>query len=230
MNRAIACAVALVALMGAACGDEGGSGSSNDTTTTTAGTTTSRPAPTEAEAKAAVLTTSDLPAGWEVDDSTDDDAADDDNPCPAFDKIEEVKPAAEAEASFARAETGPFVEHTVEIYADEATAQRVMQLADEAVRACNTFTQSDPDMGNLRGTFALGTNPNLGDQSMAAAMTATAEGVELSGEIVVVRDGRAISLIFNLGMQVQGVRTGRLESALTTELARKAAAKLQAAA
>lgn len=229
MNKALACMAALLGLVAAACGD-GGSGNSGDTTTTSAATTTSRPAPTEAEAKAAVLTTSDLPAGWEVDDTTDDGGDDDDNPCPAFDKLDEVKPAAEAEASFARAETGPFVEHTVEIYADEATAQRVMQLADEAVRACNTFTQSDEDLGSVRGSFALGTNPNLGDQSMAAAMTATAEGVEISGEIVVVRDGRAISVIFNLGMQVEGVRTGRLESALTTELARKAAAKLQAVA
>lgn len=228
MNKAIACMAALLGLITAACGD--GSGNSADTTTTTAATTTSRPAPTEAEAKAAVLTTSDLPAGWEVDDSTDDGGDDDDGPCPAFDKLDEVKPAAEAEASFARAETGPFVEHTVEIYADEATAERVMQLADEAVRACNTFTQNDEDLGTMRGSFALGTNPNLGDQSLAAAMTATAEGVDINGEIVVMRDGRAVSVIFNLGLQVEGVRTGRLESALTTELARKAAAKLQAVA
>ena len=230
MNKALACMAALLGLVATACGDNGSGNSGDTTTTTAASTTTSRPAPTEAEAKAAVLTTSDLPSGWEVDDSTDDGGDDDDNPCPAFDKLDEVKPAAEAEASFAKAETGPFVEHTVEIYADEATAQRVMQLADEAVRACNTFTQTDEDLGSVRGTFALGTNPNLGDQSMAAAMNASAEGVQISGEIVVVRDGRAISVIFNLGMQVQGVRTGRLESALTTELARKAAAKLQAAA
>lgn len=224
MNRAGTCAVALVALMGAACGEGGGSGNSGDTTTTTAAsTTTSRPAPTEAEARAALLTSADLPSGWQFDDDDSEEDSDDDV-CPAFSRIRAIKPAATAEASFARGQSGPFVEHTVDLHADEATAQRVMQTVDEAVRECNRFSKSDPTLGSVEGTFALGTTPNLGDASVAASFRATSEVVEIAGELIVVRDGRAVSVVTHLGIG------SRLESALTTELARKAAAKLEAAA
>ena len=234
MRRAmLGAVVAVLALVVAACGnDQGGSGNAGDTTTTTGGATTTQPAPTEAEARAALLTTADLPSGWQADDDEgeDDDDDTDDNPCPEFDKVDAEKPAAEAEASFAPGPTGPFVEHTVELYADDDAAERVMQLVAEAVEACKTFTASDEDLGKLNGTFEESAAPDLGDDALAAKLTAKGGGIDITGEVLAVRDGRAISVVFHLGVQAPGVGGGRVQSALTQDLARKAAAKLDAAA
>lgn len=221
MKRTTTCAVALLAVIGVACGNSG-SDSSGDTTTTTPGGAT-RPAPTEAEARAALLASADIPGGWQAQESGAD------NPsnarCAAFEALDNHKPAAEAEASFAAGRTGPFVEHRVLVFADETTADRHMTLLDEAVRACASF-------GGDGGTASFTTTsaPDLGDDAAAVSLRARATGLELDGEIVAVRRGRAVSLLTQMAVKIANLGGAKLDSSVTQDLARKAAAKLQAAA
>ncbi|MBW3668519.1 MAG: hypothetical protein KY443_04825 [Actinobacteria bacterium] len=221
MKRVMACAVALLSVTGAACGDSGSGDSADPTPTTAAGS--ARPAPTEAEARAALLTSADFPSGWQADESGDD------NPsnarCQEFEALNDHKPAADAEASFAAARTGPFVEHRVLAFADVAAAERHMTLIEEAVRACASFGGNGGT-----GSFSLSDGPDLGDESLAASIRARATGLELDGEIVAVRRGRAVSLLTQIAMQIANIGGAELRSSLTEELAGKAAAKLQAAA
>lgn len=221
MKRTTASAIALLAMIGGACVD-GGSGTSGDTTTTTAGGAP-RPTPTEADARAALLVSGDVPGGWQAQESGADNASN--ARCAAFELLDDHKPAAEAEASFAAGRTGPFVEHRVLLFADVAAAERHMTLLDDAVRACASFG-GDGGTGSFKSTSA----PDLGDDAAAVSLQARATGLELDGEIVAVRRGRAVSLLTQLAVKIANFGGAKLESALTTELARKAAAKLQAAA
>lgn len=221
MKRVMACAVALLSVVGAACGDSG-SGDGGDPTTTTGGGS-ARPAPTEAEARAALLTSADVPSGWQAGESGDD------NPssarCEEFEALNDHKPAAEAEASFAAGRTGPFVEHRVLAFADVAAAERHMTLFDEAVRACASFGGNGGT-----GSFTSTSAPDLGDAASAVSLQARATGLELDGEIVAVRRGRAVSVLTQIAARIANLGGAELDSGLTAELTRKAAAKLQAAA
>ncbi|HEX9969940.1 MAG TPA: hypothetical protein VGB03_07350 [Acidimicrobiales bacterium] len=223
MKRALAGVVAMIALVGSACG--GGSNNAADEPSTTS--TTARPAPTEAEAKAALLAPSDVPTGWKAEASSDEE--EDDEPCPEFTTLNAHKAVAEASVEFSPGEVGPFVEHEVLLYADVAGAERYMTLAEQAVAACKSFTDNDPDLGKLTGSFTAAASPGLGDASLAATMSGKGTGIAMSGDIIAVRKGRAISLVSQVAVQV-GKAGSKLQANLTKELAAKATAKLQAVA
>jgi hypothetical protein len=217
-------ALVALALVGAGCGDSDSNDAADDTSTTS---TTARPAPTQAEATAALLTAADLPGGWKVEPSGEGDS--DDAPCAQLRTLDEQKAAAEASIEFAPGENGPAVEHEVLLFADVATAERYMTQAEQAVAACKSFAQDDPDIGKLTGTFTVSSSPGLGDASLAASMSGKATGFTLSGEIIAVRKGRAISLLSQIAVQA-GRAGSKLTAGLTQQLAAKATAKLQAVA
>lgn len=223
MKRALAGLVAVVALVGSACGN-GGSNNADEPSTTS---TTARPAPTEAEAKAALLAVTDVPSGWKAEASEGEE--EDDEPCPEFKTLSAHKAVAEASVEFAPSELGPFVEHEVLLYADVAGAERYMTLAEQAVAACKSFSQEDPELGKLTGSFTAAASPGLGDASMAATMSAKGTGITMAGDIVAVRKGRAISLVSQVAAQV-GRAGSKLQANLTKDLSTKATAKLQAVA
>lgn len=223
--RLIAAVVLALALTAGACGNDGGSGNG------TGSGDTSKGEPTEAQAKAALLASSDFPAGWQGQPSEGEDAenSDDDEICDEINTDDEVEPSVEADAEFAAAETGPFVLHAVAIYDDEDEASRVMDLLNEAFEKCKEFTDTDEEIGELKGTFTKTSSEDLGDEALAATIAATGTGLSMSGDLIVVRKGRGMFMLMQFGVEVPGFGGGPRQEGLTAQLAAKALAKLEAA-
>lgn len=221
--RMVALAVGALALVTGACNSGGDGSGSGD------GGSGDQPAPTQAQADAALLTTADLPSGWQGQQSEDDGEEDDSTFCEEFDPGKEVDPAVEAEAEFAAAETGPFVMHGVAFYADEEEAEEAMDVLRKGLDECGEFTETDETLGEFTGSLEESSAPDLGDEAIGATITASGTGVEIAGDIVVVRQGRAMYMLMQLGFQVEGLGGSEVDDDLTGELATKAFAKLEAA-
>jgi hypothetical protein len=178
------------------------------------------PAPARATTpRDALLTTADLPPGWEV--------LNEAGPapssyawCPGGATLP-VTPIAGAVRSFAGGAPGPLVYHEVLRFAPGGAAT-----AMAAVRAHpGACSWSDAEAELAPMTFELGAMEELawGAGAVQRRLIARWEGMVAMADIVIVRAGDALALLTHLAV---GPADTVVDSALTEQLARRAADKL----
>lgn len=235
MRRSLLVAV-IVALLAGACGGSDRAETVPDTAPVTAapdpqpsraaGKTPQR-APDTKDAQEALLALEDLPVGWT---SSPPEPDDDDDTffCKGLDPLEDLEAAGKADAKYQVGPTGPFVFHEVSLFKYEDEAERVMGLTQDGLTQCREFTGMD-DGVSYKGTFTAISFPRLGEETVAAKMSMTGTGVVVTGDMVIVRTGRAVSTVFHFAIEASFFGGGsKLDSRLTEELARKAEAKQRA--
>jgi hypothetical protein len=241
MNRSIVPGLAVVivaALVGCGSGSEShATPAPSKTSPAPAPTTKSAKQSTAADrqlASGALLRLSDLPSGWTASDDSDESS---DTPC------EQIK-TAKAQTS-ARSNAPDFgkgdntqVSHTVYVYADEGAAGRnFVALTSQALRVCVGHQLGDAMKKGIGGeatvgkvaTSQLGIDP-VGEESAAAHITfpLSTQGVDvdINLDLVIVRQGRAISLLLlidsftefddDLRSQLTSTTAERLQTALAS--------------
>lgn len=173
---------------------------------TVASPTERRPAPparssgeplTQAELERALLRPQDLVGDWVVGDDGDDDF-ESVEPARCADVFEALDadtgtadPAAEAEVSLETEDAPQFLGEQVESFADEVPVGAIGTVA-AAFAACPTFSLTDAD--GQTGTVSLSPQPfaNLGDQTLAYAMTIQFGNVTVPFDVVYVVIGHNI--------------------------------------
>lgn len=186
---------------------------------------------TDAQAKAAVLTIQDMPSGWSQQPNDDDDSDDEGStyePAECQEVIDALDeddedPVAEAEVTFNNG--GPFgttFNETVSSYAEEGDAEAAQKVAD-AFSKCPKFTETAKDGTVSTYTVSPMSFPNLGDQTLAFAMTVESEGFTVNLNAVWIGIGHNAIALFNGG--VTGASGADLE-----QFAHKAIARLEDAA
>lgn len=146
--------------------------------------------------KTALLTPADLPAGFKEDTAPAPTSAPVTGPCaelandadPAeFTDSVKVSLAKETETTFHG------VDHQVASGTTEGVTAAVKRLR-ESVEKCGSFTDVE-DGTSMKVTVTPGTAPKLGDEAVAATMSAVAGGVTITIHFVVVRDGNVVSAV-----------------------------------
>lgn len=186
-----------------------------------AGPTTQSRAPqpaqrTEAELRAALLTVTDLPAGFTVDTSPE--SASTTSGCEQLDALKR-QGGSELEARFTKGSYGPFVSETLKQGPSEAATHDALVKMSGALSQCRTFSTKADDGSTV--TMKLGplSFPKLGDETFALRMTADSQGLTLAGDMVVIRQDAVGILITNLAF-------GTVDTQLTETVAHTAVAKL----
>lgn len=179
----------------------------------------------EAELRAALLTVQDLPTGYTLDSSPDED---DDEPlqgddCAArFEALDEANedPAAEAEVDF-EGGFGVLLSESLSSYDDKDQLEEAFDKFASLASDCPSFTDTDDDGTTTKFTLGALSFPKLGDETLA--ITLNVEAAEFNGKIniVVVQLGR------NLMSVLQGGLTA--DAAVLEQAARKGLEKLAAA-
>lgn len=245
--KKIVAIVAVLGLVSGACGGENDPAERADTVDDAAEVETGRDgneeeASGDVDVEQALLTLEDMPTGW----TTSPDAGEDDEGaaefCAELDFSErEDEPDAEAEASFEGGEIGPFVTHLVARFGDGEAEKRFTALR-EAVDECGDFDTTDEDGTTITGQMSAVSFPELADESLAMRLSGTvttaADGelgeleFPMAGDLVFFRQGDAVAAVFHLAIDAAafGGGGGGLDSAITEDLARKAAEKLAAVA
>jgi hypothetical protein len=190
--------------------DDGSTTTAKDKATTT---TTTEP-PAETDLNAVVLQLEEMPTGYAVDASADDETGDDDI-C-GEDPTEDVPADEEAKVSFTAGDFGPFASSIVAQYSDEMTAAEFMDATTGAFENCREFT--DPDDGTAY-TFSGLAFPDLGDDTFAIRMTADSDFGSAAADLVYVRVGDRVMLTGNLAF-------GSVDSELTEEWSRLVAGRM----
>lgn len=214
-RRLIAVLFALLALLGAACGDDG------DTTGDSSSATKGGEAapPTEAELKADLLTQADVPSGMTLQpDEEEEGESTATEGCLEQDVDDVLPPAAKAAAAFATADTLRSVQHELRSYEGD-DAEKSMEEGRKLVEKCRTFEEPS-DGGSFTGSIKDLAFPALGDDTAAFVIEAKASGFSVAGHFVVVRKGNVTTSVGNL------VVGGAPDQAVTESLVRKAVEKL----
>ena len=174
----------------------------------------------------ALLSVSDLPAGWTATPAEDDEESEDTVSPPkckdVLDALDETSTdaAAEGEANFNKG--GPFgtiLSQTISSYADPVDSSRVQKIAD-AFSNCPTFKSTDSDGEVSEITVSPMSFANLGDQTLAFAMTLESSGFAVSVNVAYVVIGH------NVGAMVNGGLAGA-DGAQLEKLAKQAITKLE---
>jgi len=184
----------------------------------------------DAQVKQALLTIKNMPSGYsqQPNDDSDDDSGSTYEPSRCQDVIDsldedDTDPVAEAEVTFNNdGAFGTNVNETVSSYADEADNQNVQKVAD-AFSDCPRFTETAKDGTVSKYTISPMSFPNLGDQTLAFAMTYESEGFTVNINVAWIVMGHNAITILNGG--ITGASGTDLE-----QLARKAVARLEDAA
>lgn len=217
------CGVAVLAGVLALAGCGGGSDKAKtiEATTTTGAVTSTTEKRAPADIASALLTVGDFPTGWS-EAPPDEDEEDDGSDCASdFDMDEQVPPKAKAERNFQESDMGPFVFHAVASYESTGQAKEVLRLFGDFLKKCQTFESTDEDGTKTTGTMSALSFPKLGDDTYALRMTfKQEEGFSGSGDVIVIREGDAVTLLFNFGI------AGSADTELTESLSRKAAERL----
>lgn len=181
---------------------------------------------TKAQIKDALLTVADLPAGWTATPAEEEDDSED-KVSPA--KCQEVldalddkstDAAAKGEANFNKG--GPFgtiMSETISSYADAVDGDVVQDIAD-AFSTCPSFTSTDSDGEVSKVTVSPMSFANLGDQTLAVAMTFESSTFTVTANLAYVVIGHNVVAMINGG--VAGADGAQLE-----KVTKKAIAKLE---
>jgi hypothetical protein len=181
---------------------------------------------TAAQAKSALLTLDDMPTGWT---QSKPEADDDEDPtvtpkrCSAvLDAVDQQgKPLAEAEATFSPGDLGPQLDHTVSSWPRSQVP--VLNKLTAAFRQCPKFTSTSAD-GSSATFQASGLSfPNVGDRTLALRLKAKSDGINLVMDVIYIAKGNN-----GIALMVTGFQP--LDGATLEKLARKAVARLDAAA
>lgn len=147
---------------------------------------------TEAELQEALLVLDDLPRGWKA--GEDDDEEDDEEAC--GDEVFGEGFDSDIEANFQRSDFGPFFTETL-TQLDEDEAEQGLDAFREALEECASFTQTDEDGTETEITLEEIDAPDLGDEAVAAEVTATTPLGAFVMDICVVRiDGTVASFFY----------------------------------
>jgi len=171
----------------------------------------------------ALLAVGDFPAGWSKAPAEEEgeEEEEDNDFCEALNPDDEVKPVDEAEAEFQNSQGGLLATHAVALYDDVSKAREVMELLKKGVDECKTFTTTQGGE-TFNGTMTAAPKPSVGEDAVAAKLTATTQGVTVNADIVMVRQGRGVTVVVHFGLKP--------EAGLAESLAGKAADKLKAEA
>lgn len=161
---------------------------------------------TEAQLKSALLTVQDLPTGYTVGESSDDDEIDhsaDPEECAskfeALDETEEQDVAAEAEAAF-EGGFGVVLEQELESYEDENVLKQKMEDVLEVMTECPTFTDTDESGDKIEFTVSPLSFPKLGDDTIALNIKIKTADFDGTLNLVVVRLGRNVMSVGQGGL------------------------------
>ncbi|SEC07495.1 hypothetical protein SAMN04489844_1627 [Nocardioides exalbidus] len=175
----------------------------------------------------ALLAVSDLPAGWTATPAEDEEEESEDTVSPpkckdVLDALDETSTdaAAEGEANFNKG--GPFgtvLSQTISSYAEPVDASRVQEIAD-AFSDCPSFNSTDSDGTVSKVTVSPMSFGNLGDQTLAFAMTLESSAFTVSVNVAYVVIGHNVIAMVNGGLT--GADGAQLE-----KLAKKAITKLE---
>lgn len=178
----------------------------------------------ESELQAALLTVQDLPTGYTVDTSLNED--DEDEPgdeCAArFEALDEgeVEPAAEADIGY-EGGFGIVLEQGLSNFEDEDDITAQFDSFSKLAADCPKFTSTDADGAETQFTVGALSFPKLGDDTLAFALTVETPDVR----------GRINIAIVQLGRNVMYVSQGGLtaDAAVLEQAARKGLERLAAA-
>lgn len=216
----------------AACGGDSKNDASNSTAAGAAGATTSAGGDA---VKAKLLSIADMPAGFTKgsEDSNNGDAdpnkdtSADDEFCKQLAEVaKQYKTDGEASIEFQTQAGGAgasFFNEQLSRFSSASDAQKAFALFRKALTdECKDLT--DAERG-LKGTFAALSFPKIADDTFAVALDATqtngAQSTALKGQLVTIRKGDVLGLLFNFGFGTDSLSISQVEA-----LARKAADKL----
>lgn len=181
---------------------------------------------TKAQIDAALLTASDLPSGWaESPAEADEDSEDTIEPTRCQDVIAALDvdsddAAAEGEANFNKGGAfGTIMSETISSYADEVDADVVQKIAD-AFSECPSFTSTDADGEVSQVTVSPMSFANLGDQTLAVAMSFESSMFTVSVNVAYVVIGHNVLALIHGGV-------GGSDGAELEKLAKLAVSKLE---
>jgi hypothetical protein len=182
----------------AACGSSKSSDSSPAAIEAT--TTTTKAPPSAAAVQGAVLTLSDLPAGYSA--MPDTSSGGDSSLCPAA-KAQmpsslsgDTNPSGSAQ--FSQSQLGPFLFEAVGVVDD---AQAEFAKGKAALDACTSAPWTETDAQGQVTTYNLApvSFPTHGSEQVAYKLTASATGAQIEGDIVVIRIDGVLMMIGGLG-------------------------------
>lgn len=164
--------VAIVLLLAACSGDDGGGRAETvDTTTPGSGptpTTQTTPTTPVSSIDGVVLTLDDMPPGYSPVPSNDDE---DDEPDPLCEGVAatEVEPIEDVDGEqFAAGQTGPFISSSVGAYTDAATAAGQLDYLVDAIARCgNTIDLVNEDGSTAQATLSPLSFNEVGDRTIA---------------------------------------------------------------
>lgn len=184
---------------------------------------------TKEEIEAALLTVNDLPSGWaKSPEEADDDSEDTIDPARCQDVINALDDdwsdaAARAEANFNKGGAfGTILSQTISSHAEEVDADAVQKIAD-AFSECPSFTSTDADGEVSEVTVSPMSFANLGDQTLAVAMSFESSMFTVSVNIAYVVIGHNVLALINGGV-------GGADGAELEKIAKLAVSKLEDAA
>lgn len=181
---------------------------------------------TEAQIRKALLSVSDLPTGWTATPAEDDDESEDTVSPPkcrdVLDALDDTSTdaAAEGEANFSKG--GPFgtiLSQTISSYNEAVDSSRVQEIAD-AFSECPNFSSTDSDGEVSKVSVSPMSFGNVGDQTLAFAMTLESSMFTFSVNVAYVVVGHNVVAMINGG--VAGADGAQLE-----KLAKQAITKLE---
>jgi hypothetical protein len=236
MRRTLA-TVALCSLVLAGCGGDDGVDDDRARTLTAPSPTAAEDAAegtggkslTEAELKAALLTVQELPTGYTLDTSPDDDDDDGDvdgasKECSdrfkALSEANDADKSSEAEVSF-EGGFGVILEQSLESYEDDDVVEERFDQFVEVLNDCPTFTQTDEEGGKTEFTIGPLSFPKLGDDTIALNIKFATSDFNGALNLVTVRLGRNVMSVTQGGLTA--------DAAVLEEVARTGLNKLAAA-
>jgi hypothetical protein len=158
---------------------------------------------TDEQAKAALPAVSTLPTGWSVDpENTLNDESDDEDSKATIEPAEcqaimdglsdqqKDEPTGKASRTYMAGMLGPFMGVEISSFADEVPDDVFTKTLD-ALTACPEFTSTEDGVDTTFKTSSL-SFPNLGEESAAIRMAATADGMPVGLDMVFIRAGHTI--------------------------------------
>lgn len=226
-----------VLLLVPACGGSEGSSEDNRARTIEVAPTSAAPEPegdgektlTEAELQAALLTVQDLPTGYTVgasdEEEEDRSTAGGSDECSAkfeaLGEADEQDVSAEAEASFEGPSLGTILEQGLESYEDEDVPQQRFDDVLAVLSECPTFSDTDDAGSKTDYTVSSLSFPKMGDDTIALNIKVATSEFDGTVNFVVVRLGRNVMSVAQGGLTAD---VPTLELAVTKGLAKLAAA------